>query len=93
MSTAIKEPHLWDYVTRAGGSSIVLSVPGCYPPRPLNGAMVGCFLTPDTDRDVFTYPAEASDILAAGVGDYPRRRPRASAPTTRDWLRDEIVPR
>ena len=34
MSTAIKEPRLWDLVTRAGGSSIVLSVPGCYPPKP-----------------------------------------------------------
>ena len=31
MSTAIKEPRLWDYVTRAGGSSIVLSVPGLLP--------------------------------------------------------------
>ena len=37
MSDAIREPRLWDLVTRAGGSSVVLSVPGTYPPRPLNG--------------------------------------------------------
>ena len=38
--SVIKEPRLWDYVTRQGKSSIVLSVPGTYPPRPLNGVMV-----------------------------------------------------
>src|SRR5919106_2975469 len=31
MSDAIREPRLWDLVTRAGGSSVVLSVPGTYP--------------------------------------------------------------
>ena len=39
---SITEPRLWDLVTRAGGSSIVLGVPGTFPPRPLNGVMVGC---------------------------------------------------
>ena len=45
MSDAIREPRLWDLVTRAGGSSVVLSVPGTYPPKPLNGVMVS--LLPD----------------------------------------------
>ena len=35
--TAIKEPRLWDYATRDGKRSIVLGVPGTFPPRPLNG--------------------------------------------------------
>ena len=69
MSTAIKEPRLWDYVTRAGGSSIVLSVPGCYPPKPLNGVMVGCFLTPSLDSK-YTYPAALKDEIAGVVGEY-----------------------
>ena len=69
MSTAIKEPRLWDYVTRAGGSSIVLSVPGCYPPRPLNGVMVGCFLTPSLESK-YTYPAALKDEIAEVVGEY-----------------------
>jgi hypothetical protein len=69
MSTAIKEPRLWDLVTRAGGSSIVLSVPGCYPPRPLNGVMVGCFLTPSLDSK-YTYPAALKDEIADVVGEY-----------------------
>ena len=69
MSTAIKEPRLWDLVTRAGGSSIVLSVPGCYPPKPLNGVMVGCFLTPSLDSK-YTYPAALKDEIAEVVGEY-----------------------
>lgn len=69
MSTAIKEPRLWDLVTRAGGSSVVLSVPGTYPPRPLKGVMVGCFLTPGLDSK-YTYPAALRDEIAEVVGEY-----------------------
>ncbi|HEY4621903.1 MAG TPA: alkaline phosphatase family protein [Gaiellaceae bacterium] len=58
-STAIQEPRLWDLVTRAGGPSIVLSVPGTYPPRPLNGVMVSCFLTPSLESK-YTYPARSA---------------------------------
>src|ERR687896_1321122 len=53
--SAIKEPRLWDLATRAGKRSIVLGVPGTYPPRPLNGVMVTCFLTPSANYQ-YTYP-------------------------------------
>jgi len=46
----------------------VMGVPLTYPPKPLNGAMVGCFLTPDKSA-TFTYPAELQarlDTLAGG---------------------------
>ena len=46
--SAVKAPRLWDLATREGKPSIVLGVPGTYPPRPLNGVMVSCFLTPST---------------------------------------------
>ena len=52
---AIKEPRLWDLVSRAGSASIVLGVPGTYPPRPLNGVLVSCFLTPSIESQ-YTYP-------------------------------------
>jgi predicted AlkP superfamily phosphohydrolase/phosphomutase len=68
-SSAIREPRLWDLVTRAGGSSIVLSVPGTYPPRPLNGVMVSCFLTPSLESR-YTYPAVLRDEIAEVVGEY-----------------------
>ena len=69
MSDAIRAPRLWDLVTRSGGSSIVLSVPGTYPPRPLNGVMVGCFLTPSIESP-YTYPAALRDEIAGVVGEY-----------------------
>src|ERR1700759_3532213 len=53
--TAVKAPRLWDLATRNGKRSIVLGVPGTYPPRPLNGVMVTCFLTPSTESQ-YTYP-------------------------------------
>src|SRR6185295_16930570 len=54
--TAIREQRLWDLMTRHGKRSIVLGVPGTYPVRPLNGVMVGDFLTPSTQQQ-YTYPA------------------------------------
>jgi len=67
--TAIKEARLWDLVGRAGGSSIVLGVPGTYPPRPLRGVMVSCFLTPSVESQ-YTYPPGLRDEVQEVVGEY-----------------------
>src|SRR6266550_9575920 len=42
-SIAIKEDRLWDILSRSGKRSIVIGVPGTYPPRPLHGVLVGDF--------------------------------------------------
>jgi predicted AlkP superfamily phosphohydrolase/phosphomutase len=67
--SVIKEPRLWDYATRQGKSSIVLSVPGTYPPRPLNGIMVTCFLTPSLEQQ-HTYPPPLRREIERVVGEY-----------------------
>ena len=67
--TAIKEPRLWDYATRSGKRSIVLGVPGTFPPRPLNGVMVTCFLTPSTESQ-YTYPPMLRREVEQVVGEY-----------------------
>jgi predicted AlkP superfamily phosphohydrolase/phosphomutase len=67
--TAVRAPRLWDLVGRGGGSSVVLGVPGTYPPRPLRGAMVGCFLTPSLESR-YTYPPALRDEIREVVGDY-----------------------
>ncbi len=66
---AIKEPRLWDLATRAGKPSIVLGVPGTYPPRPLNGVLVSCFLTPSIES-AYTYPPALKAEIAKTVGEY-----------------------
>jgi predicted AlkP superfamily phosphohydrolase/phosphomutase len=68
-SLAIKEDRLWDILSRSGKRSIVIGVPGTYPPRPLNGLLIGDFLTPDTSCD-YTYPPELKDEIARVVGEY-----------------------
>ncbi|MCK4894586.1 MAG: alkaline phosphatase family protein [Calditrichia bacterium] len=69
-SKALKAPLIWDYLSRAGREVVVVGVPPSYPPWPVNGVMVGCFLTPDTNTD-YTYPASVAQELKAHVGEYP----------------------
>jgi predicted AlkP superfamily phosphohydrolase/phosphomutase len=68
-SLAIKEDRLWDILTRQGKRSIVIGVPGTYPPRPLNGLLITDFLTPDTNCE-YTYPAGLKDEIKRLVGEY-----------------------
>jgi predicted AlkP superfamily phosphohydrolase/phosphomutase len=55
-SNAIRVKRLWDYLGDAGKRSVVIGVPQSYPARPLNGEMIGCFLSPGIDG-AFAYPA------------------------------------
>jgi predicted AlkP superfamily phosphohydrolase/phosphomutase len=68
-SNAVREDAVWDIIGRDGKPSIVLAVPPAYPPKPINGSMVGCFLTPDTKSD-YTHPPELRDEIASTVGEY-----------------------
>jgi len=54
-SQSIHEKTIWDYVGEAGGESCVVSVPPTYPPRPLRGNLISCFITPDEGKE-YTYP-------------------------------------
>lgn len=56
-ATLVREPVVWDLLGRRGLSSLLVGVPQTYPPRPIVGAMVSCFLTPSTKRD-YTFPRE-----------------------------------
>ena len=67
-STAVNEPRLWDILSEAGKQCIVIGVPGTYPPSPVNGAMVSCFLTPDPATNTYTYPATLRDEIDAVLG-------------------------
>lgn len=68
-STAVREKAVWDIVSDAGKEVIVVAVPPAYPPKPVNGVSVGCFLTPGTDSD-YTYPPALREEIRATVGDY-----------------------
>jgi len=68
-AAAIKEPRLWDILSQHGKKSVVLAVPQTYPVKPVNGWLVGGFLTPDT-KTAYTYPKSLKTELEREVGEY-----------------------
>ncbi|MDR7418491.1 MAG: alkaline phosphatase family protein [Armatimonadota bacterium] len=55
-STSVKTPTYADLLGRTGRQVCLVGVPPGYPPRPVNGVSVACFLTPGPDSQS-TYPA------------------------------------
>ena len=46
-------PTLWEILSRAGKRVVVVNVPVPFPPKPVNGVLVGCFLSPSLDKTVY----------------------------------------
>jgi predicted AlkP superfamily phosphohydrolase/phosphomutase len=88
-SNSIKSYAMWDHLAREGKKSIIVGVPPNFPPRRINGISVGCFLTPDTTKDEFTYPSSIKAKITELVGEYPVDVKNFRT-DRKDWLRDEI---
>ena len=68
-SKAVKAKKLWDYIGQQGGQSVLVSVPPSYPPYPIEGLMISCFITPGPENN-YTYPQELKAELEAKFGPY-----------------------
>jgi predicted AlkP superfamily phosphohydrolase/phosphomutase len=68
-SAQVKEATVWEILGRQGKQSILIGIPQTYPPKPINGHMVTCFLTPSTRND-FTYPKEFKQEVEAVTDGY-----------------------
>ncbi|MCS6885342.1 MAG: alkaline phosphatase family protein [Acidobacteriota bacterium] len=68
-SMQVKEPTVWQILSERGKRCIVIGVPQTYPPRPLNGYLVSCFLTPSTKND-YTYPVDFKREVEQVTGGY-----------------------
>lgn len=68
-STSVKEKTVWDILSRHGKKVILIGIPPTYPPKPVNGCMITCFLTPDTNSQ-YTYPADLKPEVEAISGGY-----------------------
>jgi predicted AlkP superfamily phosphohydrolase/phosphomutase len=55
-SNNMKRDTLWDVVGRQGKRVCAIGVPMSYPPKPVNGIQIGCFLSPNVTKA--TYPPE-----------------------------------
>ena len=60
---SITEPTVWDYLGQVGKQSFLLGVPPSFPPKPINGGSVGCFLSPTT-QSKYTYPDALREEVA-----------------------------
>jgi len=66
----VKEKTVWNYLNRNRMAALLFGIPQTYPPKPMNGITVGCFLTPDKNAD-YTYPSEIkAELDSAADGDY-----------------------
>jgi len=68
-SEHVKYQKVWNYLNAAGIKTGMLSVPLTYPPQPVDGFMVSCFMTPSLESD-YTYPPELKQEIADEIGEY-----------------------
>jgi predicted AlkP superfamily phosphohydrolase/phosphomutase len=66
-ASSVRQPRVWDLLSQSGKQVILVGVPQTYPARPVNGAMVTCFLTPDT-KSPYTYPPSLKEEIEGGGG-------------------------
>jgi predicted AlkP superfamily phosphohydrolase/phosphomutase len=88
-SKSISALAMWDQIAREGKKSILVGVPPGYPPRKVNGISIGCFLTPDTAKDEFTYPPAIKQKLHELTGKY-EVDVQGFRTDKKDWLKKEI---
>jgi len=67
-SRDIRSRTLWEILSEKGRRSVVMNVPGTYPPAPINGVLVTGMLTPRGSP--FTSPQEVADLLHQVTGGY-----------------------
>jgi predicted AlkP superfamily phosphohydrolase/phosphomutase len=89
-SDAVREPAVWDLLGRAGKKSLLIGVPPGYPPRPVEGWRISCFLTPPSAK-AYTHPpelqAEIEEELGPGgyIFDIPNFRDKGE-----DFVMDQV---
>lgn len=68
-SRAFTEPAVWDYLGRAGKQSYLIGIPPSFPPKQVNGGMIGCFLSPNA-QSKFTYPENLREEILRVAPNY-----------------------
>jgi len=69
-SKAVHEKRLWDIIGERGGQSCLVSVPPSYPPYPVAGNLVSCFITPPGKDKEYTYPQTLRQEIEERFGPY-----------------------
>lgn len=88
-SRSFDQPALWDILGQQDRKVILVGIPPSYPPRKVNGISVGCFLTPNPQKDIFTFPPRLSDEILEWAQDYAVDV-REFRTDRKEWLQTEI---
>jgi predicted AlkP superfamily phosphohydrolase/phosphomutase len=88
-STSFTAPAIWDILGARGKQSIIVGVPPSYPPRKIEGINIGCFLTPDSKVNEYTWPHDIKQEIESIVEDYPVDV-RGFRTDQKDWLLQQI---
>ena len=80
---------LWQLLGDAGRKVLVVNVPVTYPPAPVNGCLIGDFLTPMGARD-FTHPPELLDEIEEATGPYQLYHVEVYRPGRGEAVLDEL---
>jgi predicted AlkP superfamily phosphohydrolase/phosphomutase len=68
-SYSIREKTVWDIIGEKDGQSCLVSIPPSYPPKPVNGNLISCFITPGDDKE-YTFPSDLRIELEEKFGPY-----------------------
>ena len=69
-AASVTHERVWDFVSATGGRVGLVSVPQTYPIRPVNGDVVGCFLTPGPQSQ-YAYPVSLKGEIEGWIeGDF-----------------------
>jgi len=60
-AASLRGPNLWEILSDAGKRVFGMNVPSTYPPRPVNGILIGGFLAPTLAK--IAYPPEVAGYL------------------------------
>src|ERR687887_1330195 len=66
-SDKVTEPQVWDELGKRGYQSLLIGVPPGFPPKPVEGWRVSCFLTPPSAKQ-FTHPVELRAEIEEEIG-------------------------
>jgi predicted AlkP superfamily phosphohydrolase/phosphomutase len=69
-SAAVKEPQVWDVLGQRGMKSVLIGVPPGYPPKPVEGWRISCFLTPPSAQS-YTHPTDLAAEISEELGGEP----------------------
>jgi len=88
-SHSIQGLAIWDQVMGAGKQVLLSGVPPSYPPWQVQGACIGCYMTPNIRQRIYTHPPSLQQEIAALVGEYPVDV-ESSCTAKQDWLKEAV---